>query len=114
MADELNLKADSVNVVFVDDSTLRAMHRQYLDDDTFTDVMTFDLGEENIEGEIYISTDRALAQADEFGVTPEEEVVRLIIHGLLHLKGYDDTTEKLRSEMKQMEDRLVEKYSRSA
>ena len=107
---DLQLNVASLDVIFVDDATLRDMHREYLNDDTFTDVMTFNLGDDRIEGEIYISSDRAKEQAAGFGVTVQEEVLRLTIHGLLHLAGYEDGTPQQRAEMKKVEDRLVETY----
>ncbi len=104
----IGLDAKSCAFIFVSDSTLKQMHSDYLNDPTATDVITFDLGEDAVEGEIYISTDRARAQAGEYGVSPEEEVLRLMVHGLLHLKGYDDLTDGDRLVMKQEENKLVE------
>ena len=107
---EINLEAESCAVIFVDDAFLAEMHGRYLSDPTETDVITFNLGEAAVEGEIYISTDRAAAQAEYYKTTPEEEIIRLIIHGLLHLKGYDDIEEQDRLEMKKEENRLTAKY----
>ena len=108
----MNFEPESVQIIFTDDPTLRAMHEQFLNDPTETDVITFDLGEEgSVEGEIYISIDRARAQAKEYGVSPEEEVLRLIVHGLLHLQGYDDLEEEARKEMKEQENLYVEKFA---
>lgn len=105
---EINLEAESIDFIFVYDSVLKDMHDKYLNDPTFTDVITFNLGEGNIEGEIYISVDRARDQAPEYNVSFPEEIYRLGIHGLLHLKGYDDNTEKARIEMKAVENDLVD------
>lgn len=103
-----NLQPESIDIILVDDNTLREMHKIYLDDDSVTDVMTFNLADDNsIEGEIYISVPRATAQSIEFGVTLIQELVRLIIHGCLHLAGYDDQTEDKLKEMKLIEDKLV-------
>lgn len=110
MLDEINLEAKSCAVIFVEDAFLKEMHGHYLSDPTITDVITFDLGEEAVEGEIYISTDRAADQAEQYGTPVEEEIIRLIIHGMLHLKGYDDIYEQDRIEMKKEENRLTEKY----
>lgn len=111
VASEIKLDAANCALIFVDDQTLKQMHAQYLDDPVETDVITFNLGEDSIEGEIYISTARARAQAKIYSVTPEEETVRLVIHGLLHLKGYDDREEKDRIIMKKQEDCLVEMFA---
>jgi len=107
---EIALKAHSIAFVFVDDEYLAEMHDQYLDDPDKTDVITFNLGDENIEGEIYISFERALEQAKEFNVTLEEEIIRLIIHGLLHLAGYDDLNDSDRNKMKAVEKTLLGKF----
>ena len=103
-----NLQPESIDIILVDDDTLREMHKIYLDDDSVTDVMTFNLADDkSIEGEIYISVPRATAQSLEYGVTLIQELVRLIIHGCLHLSGYDDQAEDSRKEMKKIEDNLV-------
>ena len=110
-AKEIGLQAESCNFIFVDDRHLSDMHEQYLQDPSKTDVITFNLGEDKIEGEIYISAERAVEQAREYSVSLEEEIIRLFIHGLLHLKGYNDKTESERAEMKTIENTLVEKYA---
>ena len=108
--DELKLSAHSCAVIFVEDAFLSEMHQRYLSDPSETDVITFNLGEEAAEGEIYISKDRVEAQAKQYGTSAEEEIIRLIIHGLLHLKGYDDIDEQDRLAMKKEENRLTGKY----
>jgi len=110
LAGHINLQADSIACIFVDDEYLADMHGRYLDDPDKTDVITFDLGEQAIQGEIYISYQRAVEQAALFQVTYEAEVIRLIIHGLLHLAGYDDIEEADRIEMKRLENDLLDKY----
>jgi rRNA maturation RNase YbeY len=70
--------------------------------------MTFNLGtKETIEGEIYISKDRAMDNASRYDVPPEHEICRLIVHGCLHLAGYEDNTEGNRKEMKKKEEDLL-------
>lgn len=76
-----------VNLVVVDDGYIQRLNRQFRGQDRPTDVLAFP-GDGQLLGEVYISWDRALAQAEEFGVTIAEEVNRLVIHGLLHLLGY--------------------------
>lgn len=108
---ELGLSFQALNIVVVNDEHLRNLHRDYLSDDSYTDVMTFNLSEGNaIEGEIYISADRAAVQAREFGVTLSEEVGRLIIHGLLHLAGYQDLEPPQRAQMREKEDYFLNRY----
>lgn len=89
-----NLQPESISVIWVDDAYLKNLHAAYLDDDTETDVMTFNLADSpDIEGEIYISVDRANEHANIFNTSLESELARLIIHGMLHLSGMDDHTE---------------------
>ncbi len=106
-----NIPVAELNVIAVDDEYLRKLHREYLHDDTYTDVMTFALDETGEkEAEIYVSIDRAQIQAKQYGVEVAEEVARLIVHGLLHLKGYDDHTEKERARMHELENEMLRKY----
>lgn len=104
---ELNLNFKTCQIIFVDDETLRNMHEKYLSDPTLTDVMTFNLGEIEIEGEIYISEDRIKENALQYSVSIQNEVCRNIIHGILHLKGFNDIKESEKEEMKTYEDRLL-------
>lgn len=96
-----------VSVVLVDDATLRCMNREHLGHDYDTDVITFPIESDPVEGEIYISLDRAREQASEFRVGLYDEVLRLAAHGALHLAGYDDATPNLRQEMTRLEDHYL-------
>ncbi len=113
IAKKIDLKAKSCSLIFVANETLTKMHDEYLDDPSETDVITFDLGDDEIEGEIYISPQQAKIQAKSYSVSVEEEISRLIIHGLLHLKGYDDLTETDRDEMKLLENQLVAEHAQA-
>ncbi len=107
---EENIPIAELRVIFVDDQYLRNLHRDFLNDDTYTDVMTFNLGsEQEIEGEIYISVDRAQVHAREYRIPIGEEIARLIVHGLLHLKGYDDQIPQERIRMRAMENQHLKK-----
>ncbi|MBD3224428.1 MAG: rRNA maturation RNase YbeY [Caldithrix sp.] len=110
VAEDIHLQARSCDVIFVDDHTLKQMHETYLQDATFTDVMTFDLGDTEVEGEIYISLDRARENARTYQAGITKEIMRLVIHGLLHLKGYKDKSPTDRQQMKQEEDLLIDKF----
>ena len=103
-----DLTWESVSIIWVDDDELRNMHVQFLNDPTFTDIMTFNLGDENIlEVELYISVDRAKDHAEKFKVTEENELARLVIHGMLHLSGYDDHSDEEQIEMRAMENKYL-------
>lgn len=98
----------AITVVFVDDRTSRRLNRRYLAHDRPTDVIAFPLGEEpNLEGEIYVNLDKVRRQARTYHVTAANETARMIIHGTLHLLGYDDRTRAKARRMKAREDSLV-------
>ncbi len=107
----VNLYFDNLAVVFVDDDYIKELHGKYLDDHSATDVMTFDLrDDEGEEAEIYISVDTAVRVAEELGIKPQQELIRYMIHGILHLAGYEDSEEEKRVIMKKEENRLVDEF----
>jgi rRNA maturation RNase YbeY len=83
---------DSIQFIFCNDARLLQINIEYLDHDTLTDIITFPYGEEYIEGDIYISIDRIRENAGTYGVSFEQELHRVMIHGVLHLCGYGDKT----------------------
>jgi probable rRNA maturation factor len=96
--------------VFCSDVFLHTINVSYLQHDDYTDIITFDLSENPsvfIEGEIYISVDRVSANAVEFGVSFQDEMLRVIFHGALHLCGYSDKTKAQVSVMRAMEDKYL-------
>lgn len=97
----------SVSVILVSDDDLLELNREHLAHDYYTDVITFPLEIDPLEGEIYISVDRAREQAREFGVGVYNEVQRLAVHGALHLAGYDDSIPSERENMRRLEDRYL-------
>jgi rRNA maturation RNase YbeY len=105
-----NVPVNHLNVIAVSDEFLRKLHRNYLKKNSYTDVITFRLDDkEPVEAEIYISVDRAKIHAKQFGVPLHDELARLIVHGLLHIKGFDDRTEPERKEMTNMENTLLKR-----
>lgn len=105
------LTAAYIHIIFVDDAFLQNLHQEFLSDDSPTDVITFELGSENLtEGEIYISLDRAADHAREFQVETSAEIARLIIHGILHLNGYDDQTAEEQQQMRAKEEFYLKQY----
>ena len=103
------MEIQSLNIIFVNDQFIKNLNHDYFNLDTGTDVITFNINEsnENIEGEIYICVDRAEQQCKVYNVLPEIELCRLIIHGCLHLSGFDDDTKLNQQKMKKVENRLV-------
>jgi len=79
----------STTVVLCSDYMIRKLNRQYRGKDKATDVLSFCFGDDDLLGEVYISPRRAEVQARRYGVSYEGELKRLLIHGLLHLMGYD-------------------------
>ena len=104
----------SVTIVFVSDAAIKKLNRQFRDKNYSTDVLSFPTKAEDFEsdnqshlGEVVISVERAAAQAKENGLTFSNEVEQLILHGLLHLSGYDHDTDN--GEMNRLELRLRRK-----
>ncbi len=97
---------ESLTFIFCSDDYLLDINKSYLDHDTLTDIITFDNSdvEQTIEGDIFISIDRVKENATNYNVPFFEELHRVIIHGVLHLIGYDDKTESNKMEMRQKED----------
>ncbi len=102
-------KGSNINFIFCDDATLHALNLEYLRHDTYTDVITFPLSEdETIGGDIFISIDRVRENANEFKSNFDEELHRVIIHGILHLCGYQDKTPEDQLLMRKKEDHHLE------
>ena len=101
-----------IHFVIVNDDFLRKMKNKYFNLDVFTDVLAFNLEDESedIDGEIYISWDRILDNAKKLEIIPNEEFKRILIHGVLHLIGYDDQTDKDKSKMTELENLYMSKY----
>jgi len=97
-----------VSLVFTTSRFIHGVNRRFLKHDHPTDVITFPLRDsEGTPDEIYVNLDYARSQARQFGVTVRDEVRRLIVHGCLHLLGYDDHRPSDRKRMKEREDRYV-------
>lgn len=99
-------EAGEINFIFCDDDFLLEMNKRYLNHDTLTDILTFPLEDSNsvLSGEIYISIPRVKENAKVFQQRTEVELCRVIIHGILHLLGFSDTSEMEREEMHRRED----------
>ena len=111
-SNEIKLPIVTLDIIFTDDENLRNLHEKYLNDQDYTDVMTFNLGTDNaIEGEIYISSERARDNSLKFDITIEVEICRLIIHACLHLAGYEDNNAANRSLMKKREEIFLSRIS---
>jgi probable rRNA maturation factor len=97
-----------ISVVMTDDRLSRRINRTFLGHDRPTDVISFPLEEVDVlEGELYVNLDKAARQARTYRVSRANEVARLVIHGVLHLVGYDDTTASAARRMKRREEYYV-------
>ena len=98
----------NINYLFCDDEYLLGVNRQYLDHDTYTDIITFDyVAGGLISGDILISVDRVGENAVKFGVLFEHELRRVIVHGVLHLLGQGDKSEDEAKEMRRLEEEAL-------
>ncbi|MCD6396296.1 MAG: rRNA maturation RNase YbeY [Spirochaetaceae bacterium] len=99
-----------INYVFVSDNYLLKINRQFMRRDYFTDVISFNYGSEKVvAGDILVSVDRVYENADKFKVERNNELDRIMVHGLLHLIGYEDTTKEEKSIMTQKENYYLKK-----
>jgi len=107
-----NIKKIQLQYIFCDDSYLLAMNQQFLNHDTLTDIITFDMSEQEDEvtGEIYISIDRVVENAKKFSVAYKDELHRVIFHGALHLCGFKDKKTADKEEMRKQEDKCLKEY----
>ena len=106
------IKHGTISFIFASDDILLKLKLEFFKKDYFTDVITFSLNgydKSFIEGEIYISLPRALENSKVYNQSYEEEVSRLIIHGCLHLVGYNDKSEEEKKVMKKMEEKYLDK-----
>lgn len=93
-----------VAYIFCDDAKILEVNRQYLQHDYYTDIITFDYCEGNtLHGDIFVSLDTVRSNAAEFGATFDNELHRILIHGILHLCGQADKTPEARAEMTRKE-----------
>lgn len=95
---------EALNFIFCSDEYLYELNMQYLQHDTYTDVITFPYGTDLIEGDIFISIERVRENAADLGVSFEQELHRVMIHGVLHLCGLDDLEDEAEAEMRERED----------
>lgn len=104
-----------LNYIFCSDEYLLQINRQYLNHDCFTDIITFDNADRSgsLEGDIFISLDRVHENSAIHQTTFFSELLRVIVHGLLHLIGFDDKDDKSKATMRKMEDKYLDLYFQS-
>ncbi|WP_136468151.1 rRNA maturation RNase YbeY [Flagellimonas onchidii] len=100
-----------IDYIFCTDDYLLNVNQQYLNHDTFTDIITFDYSSgRTLSGDIFISSDRVSENARTYGVTFENELLRVMSHGVLHLMGYADKTEDEQSVMRTKEEEKIKLF----
>ena len=98
-------KEGDINYVFCDDEYILEINKQYLDHDYYTDIISFDYSVGNeLNGDIFVSIERVKENATDFNATFDEELKRVIIHGILHYCGYKDKSEEDEALMRSKED----------
>jgi len=110
MAETEGVPLGDLNYVFCSDEYLLQMNKEYLDHDYYTDVITFPMDDASVYGDIFISTDRVADNAKTLGVTPLQELLRVMIHGALHLAGYGDKTPEEEKVMREKEETYLGRY----
>ena len=104
-------KEGEINYVFCDDEYLLKINKEYLNHDTLTDIISFDycVGNE-LNGDIFISVERVIDNANDFTVSFEQELKRVLVHGLLHYCGYKDKSEAEEQLMRSKEDEKINMF----
>jgi len=112
---EHDVKSYAISISFTGDAEIGALNEERLGRTGPTDVIAFDLSEEGLPidhvGDVYISVDTALENAGKYSVTLGEELLRLVIHGVLHVLGYTDSDEGDRARMEQVQESMVKRFS---
>jgi len=101
-----------LSLAIVDDPTIHALNREFLDHDEPTDVLSFlfDRDRARLEGEIVVSRDTAAKMAPNYGWQPDDELLLYVIHGALHLIGFDDTSPEAATTMREEEPRSLRQF----
>lgn len=107
-----NKKTGEINYIFCSDDYLLNINRKYLNHDYYTDVITFDYYEpDKLSGDIFISIDCVRANSIEYSQIFEKELYRVMVHGILHLCSYDDSTQSEMAVMRSKENSYLEKIT---
>jgi probable rRNA maturation factor len=112
ISEEYKISGD-INIIITDDNSILKINTEYLQHNYFTDVISFSYYEEGtINGEVYISIDTVKTNAYNYNVSLNEELLRVLIHGILHLTGYEDNTKSEKISMSEMENKWIREYNR--
>ncbi|MFC6097377.1 rRNA maturation RNase YbeY [Flavobacterium qiangtangense] len=101
-------KEGDINYIFCDDEYLHKINIEYLNHDTLTDIISFDYSVGNeLHGDIFVSVERVADNAKDFEVSFDEELKRVLVHGILHYAGYKDKSEEDELKMRQKEEEKI-------
>ena len=104
-------KIGEISFIFCDDEYLLEINQKYLDHDTYTDIISFDNSVGNIlGGDIFISTERVMENAGNFNVSFDEELKRVMVHGVLHFCGYKDKNSEEKEVMRSKEEEKMKMF----
>lgn len=103
----LEIQTGTFSFTFMDDEGISVIHEKHLGIKEPTDIVTYSLGDESYDVDIYVGVDTVFRHASVFGNTYEDEMKMVIVHGLLHVMGYDDATQVARAEMFAEQDRVL-------
>ena len=102
-------KLGQITIIVSDDKKLLELNKQFLSRDYLTDILTFDYSEGNtLSGDLFISLERIIENAQAYSVSNENEILRIIVHGILHLAGYKDNSASEKSTMRKMENHYLQ------
>lgn len=111
VAADYNFAVGNINYIFCSDERELEVNRQFLGHDYYTDVITFDYTSgKTLNGDIFISLDTVRSNAEMVGAPFEEELRRIIIHGILHLTGQGDKTPETKAQMTEKEEKALAKW----
>lgn len=112
VAFQYGFKIGEINFLFTDDTYIKELNIQYLNHNYYTDILTFDYSYNKIlHGDIVISIDTVKSNSILYSTSFENELLRVVIHGILHLIGFDDKTDGDKSKMRELEDRALNIYN---
>lgn len=110
VAAQYRFSVGELNYIFCDDEKILAVNKEFLQHDYYTDIITFDYTTRTrVNGDIFISLDTVHTNAEQVGATFEQELHRIIIHGLLHLTGQEDKTPETKAQMTRKEEDALKK-----
>ena len=112
VAADYGFVAGNINYIFCNDERELEVNRQFLGHDYYTDIITFDYSTAaTLNGDIFISLDTVRSNAEQLGIAFENELLRILIHGVLHLTGQGDKTPETKAQMTEKENRALARLS---